>query len=40
MIGKKKKQCHLCFKDICDLNTSNCGKYLIFLETVFFVREE
>ena len=36
----KKKQCHLCFKAICGPKASNCGKYLILLVTVLFMREE
>ena len=40
MIDKKIKQCHLCFKAICGPKASNCGKYLILLVTVLFIREE
>ena len=40
MIDQKRKQCHLRFKAICGLKVSNCGKYLIFLETMLFIREE
>ena len=40
MIDQKRKKCHLCFKAICGLKPSNCGKYLIFLVTVLFIREE
>ena len=40
MIDQKRKQCHLRFKAICGLKASNCGKYLIFLVTVLFIREE
>ena len=36
----KKKQCHLCFKAICGPKASNCGKYLILLVTILFIREE
>ena len=39
-IDQKRKQRHLFFKAICGLKTSNCGKYLIFLVTVLFIREE
>ena len=40
MIDQKRKQCHLRFKAICGFKASNCGKYLIFLETMLFIREE
>ena len=40
MIDQKRKQCHLRFKTICGLKASNCGKYLIFLVTILFIREE
>ena len=40
MIDQKRKKCHLCFKAICGLKPSNCGKNLIFLVTVLFIREE
>ena len=40
MIDQERKQCHLRFKAICGLKASNCGKYLIFLETMLFIREE
>ena len=40
MIDQKRYQCNLRFKAICGLKTSNCGKYLIFLEIVLFIREE
>ena len=40
MIDQKKKQCNLRFKVICGFKASNCGKYLIFLVTVLFIREE
>ena len=40
MIDQKRKQCHLRFKAICGLKASNCWKYLIFLVTVLFIREE
>ena len=40
MIDQKRYQCHLRFKAICGLKASNCRKYLIYLVTVFFIREE
>ena len=40
MIDQKRKQCHLRFKAIGGLKASNCGKYLIFLVTILFIREE
>ena len=40
MIDQKRKQCHLRFKAIYGIKASNCGKYLIFLVTVLFIREE
>ena len=40
MIDQKRKQFHLSFKASCDLKASNCGKYLNFLVTVLFIREE
>ena len=40
MIDKKRKQCYLRFKVICGPKASNCGKYLILLVTVLFIREE
>ena len=40
MIDYKRKQCHLPFKAICYLEGSTSGKYLIFLVTVLFFREE
>ena len=40
MIDKKRKQFHLSFKASCDLKASNYGKYLIFLVTILFIREE
>ena len=40
MIDQKRKQCHLRFKAIRGIKTSNCGKYLIFLVTILFIREE
>ena len=40
MIDQKRKQCHLRFKAIYGLKASNCEKYLIFLVTVLFIREE
>ena len=40
MIDQKRKQCNLYFKAVCGLKASNCGKYLVFLVTVLFVREE
>ena len=36
----KKKQCHFPFKSICGPKASNCGKYLVLLVTVLFIREE
>ena len=40
MIDKKRKQCYLRFKVICGPKASNCGKYLILLVTILFIREE
>ena len=40
MIDKKIRQYHLYFKAICGPKASNCGKYLILLVTVLFIREE
>ena len=40
MIDQKRKQHHLRFKAIYGLKASNCRKYLIFLVTVLFIREE
>ena len=40
MIDQIRKQCHLWVKAICGLKGSNCGKYLVFLVTVLFIREE
>ena len=40
MIDKKRKQCNLRFKAICGPKASNCGKYLILLVIVLFIREE
>ena len=40
MIDQKRKQRHLHFKAICGLKASICWKYLIFLVTVLFIREE
>ena len=40
MADQKRKQCHLRFKAICGRKASNCGKYLIFLVTVLFIRDE
>ena len=40
MIDQKRKQCHLRFKAICGLKVSTSGKYLIFLVTVFLIKEE
>ena len=40
MIDQKRKQCHLRFKAIYSRKASNCGKYLIFLVIVLFIREE
>ena len=40
MTDKKRKQFHLCFKAVCGPKTSNCGKYLILLVTVLFIREK
>ena len=40
MIDQKRKQCHLRLKAIYGLKASNCRKYLIFLVTVLFIREE
>ena len=39
MIDQKRYQCHLRFKAICGLKVSNCGRYLIFLVTVFIRKE-
>ena len=35
-----KKQCHLCFKNICGPKANNCGNCLILLVTVSFIGEE
>ena len=40
MIDKKRTQCHLHFKAICGPKASNCGKYLILLVTLLFIRKE
>ena len=40
MTDYKRKHCHLPFKAICCLKGSTSGKYLIFLVTVLFFREE
>ena len=40
MIDQKRKQGHLRFRAICGLKANNCGKYLIFLVTVLFIREK
>ena len=40
MINRKRKQFQLRFKAICGPKASNCGKYLILLVMVFFIREE
>ena len=40
MIDKKRKQCNLRFKAICGPKASNCGKYLILLVTILFIKEE
>ena len=40
MTDQKRKRCNLYFNAICGLKASNCDKYLIFLVTVSFVRED
>ena len=40
MFDKKRKQCRFRFKTICGPKASNCGKYLILLVTILFIREE
>ena len=40
MIDQKRKQYHPRFKAIYRRKASNCGKYLIFLVMVLFIKEE